>query len=258
MSMEPRNFPEEKFGGLQGCLVEGDPEQQARQRRVHRRSLLISVLLQVAVLIAVVLLPFFAKTERIALADFTPVPPYKPYHAAPTDPDRPHRPNFPEPCRICFNPNAHPTIDRPSSTPDGDPPDPRFDDSSVAVGVDPNGLNVFDPRARQPRRPDQPPQETNRPHTLRLASIDPAMLRYRVEPVYPALARQIHREGRVEIHAIIGTDGTMQSVQVMIGDPMFYASALAAVQQWIYKPTYLNGQAVQVDTTITVIYSMQH
>jgi protein TonB len=84
------------------------------------------------------------------------------------------------------------------------------------------------------------------------------MLRHRVEPVYPSLARQIHKEGRVEIHAIIGTDGTMQSVQVMTGDPLFYASALEAVQQWIYKPTYLNGQAVQVDTTITVIYSMQH
>ena len=76
--------------------------------------------------------------------------------------------------------------------------------------------------------------------------------------MYPTLAIQIHREGRVEIHAIIGTDGTMQMVQVVGGDPLFYASALEAVQRWEYKPTYLNGQPVQVDTTITVIYTMQH
>jgi outer membrane biosynthesis protein TonB len=47
-------------------------------------------------------------------------------------------------------------------------------------------------------------------------------------------------------------------VQVVSGDPLFVLSALQAVQQWHYKPTYLNGQAMEVDTYITVMYILQH
>jgi protein TonB len=82
------------------------------------------------------------------------------------------------------------------------------------------------------------------------------MLKQRVEPHYPPLAIQIHKEGRVELHAVIDIDGRIRSLQAVGGDPLFYSSAIAAVQQWVYKPTFLNGQPVEVDTTITVIYSM--
>jgi protein TonB len=91
-----------------------------------------------------------------------------------------------------------------------------------------------------------------------VTNLDPAMLIRRVEPVYPALARQIHKEGRVELRAIIGTDGTIQSLQIVTGDPLFELSAKEAVQQWRYRPTILNGQPVEIDTYITVIYTMQH
>jgi len=84
------------------------------------------------------------------------------------------------------------------------------------------------------------------------------MLIRRVEPIYPPLARQMHREGRVELRAIIATDGSIQSLEIVGGDPLFYQSALEAVRQWHYKPTILNGQAVEIDTYITVIYIMQH
>jgi protein TonB len=87
--------------------------------------------------------------------------------------------------------------------------------------------------------------------------IDPAMLIHRVEPVYPTLARQLGRAGRVELRAIIATDGTIQSLQVVSGDPLFYQSVLEAVRQWRYRPTVLNGIAVEIDTFITVIYNMQ-
>ncbi len=84
------------------------------------------------------------------------------------------------------------------------------------------------------------------------------MLIQKVEPVYPPLARQIHREGQVELHALISTDGTIRSLQVVSGDPLFLRSALDAVQQWRYRATVLNGQPVEIDTYITVIYSLQH
>jgi protein TonB len=62
----------------------------------------------------------------------------------------------------------------------------------------------------------------------------------------------------VELHAIIGTDGTIQSLEVLSGDIMFIQSAKEAVLQWRYKPTYLNGQPVEVDTTISVVYTLAH
>jgi len=82
------------------------------------------------------------------------------------------------------------------------------------------------------------------------------MLIHRVEPVYPALARQLGRAGRVELRAVIATDGTIQSLQVVSGDPLFYQSAIDAVRQWRYRPTVLNGEPVEIDTFITVIYNI--
>jgi TonB family protein len=82
------------------------------------------------------------------------------------------------------------------------------------------------------------------------------MLIHRVEPIYPTLPRQTGREGHVELHALIGTDGAVRSLQALEGDPMFYDSALGAVRQWRYKPTLLNGRAVEVDTHITIIYKL--
>jgi len=84
------------------------------------------------------------------------------------------------------------------------------------------------------------------------------MLTDRVEPVYPTLAKQLGRSGRVELRAVISTDGTIQSLQIVSGDPLFYQSALEAVRRWRYKPTMLNGELVEIDTFITVIYTAQH
>jgi TonB family protein len=90
-----------------------------------------------------------------------------------------------------------------------------------------------------------------------MTRLDPAMLTHRVEPVYPTLAKQLGRSGRVELKAVIATDGTIQSLQVASGDPLFYQSAMDAVRQWRYTPTVLNGQPVEIDTYISVIYTMQ-
>jgi TonB family protein len=118
-------------------------------------------------------------------------------------------------------------------------------------------ISLSDPGREGPRREDIETR-VDRPRVLRLTHIDPAMLIHRVEPVYPPLARQTHREGRVELRAIIGTDGTIQSLQIVASDPLFDLSAREAVQQWRYRPTILNGQPVEIDTYITVIYTTEH
>jgi periplasmic protein TonB len=79
-----------------------------------------------------------------------------------------------------------------------------------------------------------------------------------VEPLYPPLARQIRLEGRVELHAIIARDGSVQSLEAISGHPLLIPAALEAVRQWRYRPTILNGQPVEVDTHITVIYTLNH
>ena len=76
MSRVSGQVSNENFDVLKGCLVEGDPEQQMRQRKVRRRSLVLSIALQGAILAAIVLVPLLGKPARIALANVTPVPPY--------------------------------------------------------------------------------------------------------------------------------------------------------------------------------------
>lgn len=88
------------------------------------------------------------------------------------------------------------------------------------------------------------------------APVQQAMLIRRVEPVYPPLGIQLRREGRVELHAIISTDGSIQSLEVITGDPLFIQSALNAVREWRYRPTILDGQPIEVDTHITVVYTL--
>ena len=55
---------------------------------------------------------------------------------------------------------------------------------------------------------------------------------------------------------MIGTDGNMENVRVISGPPELQQSALDAVRQWTYKPYLLNGDAVEVETTINVIYNL--
>ncbi len=79
-----------------------------------------------------------------------------------------------------------------------------------------------------------------------------ALLTHRVEPIYPNFAKQTHREGIVELRATISSDGAVKDVQVISGDPVLAQSARDAVTQWRFRPTLLNGVAVEVITFITV------
>ena len=79
-----------------------------------------------------------------------------------------------------------------------------------------------------------------------------ALLINKVIPTYPVMAVHSGVQGEVKLHAIIATDGTIQSLSVISGHPLLTGAALEAVRQWRYKPYFLNGQAVEVDTYITV------
>lgn len=79
----------------------------------------------------------------------------------------------------------------------------------------------------------------------------------RVQPVYPPQARQMHLEGTVELQANIAESGSISSVKQLSGDRMILGrAAMDAVRQWKYKPYYLNGQPVEVETQITVNFKL--
>jgi TonB family protein len=82
-------------------------------------------------------------------------------------------------------------------------------------------------------------------------------LMYRVDPVYPDIAKKAHVQGVVVLRAVIAKDGTVKDLQYISGAPMLVVSAIEAVQQWKYKPYMLNGELTEVETTITVNYSFE-
>lgn len=78
------------------------------------------------------------------------------------------------------------------------------------------------------------------------------MLIHRIEPQYPAIAKIARVSGTVELRAIIGRDGSVSSIEVLIGNPLLARAAVEAARQWRYRPTILDGEAVEVETRITV------
>jgi len=87
---------------------------------------------------------------------------------------------------------------------------------------------------------------------LRFSHLSEALLVRKVHPVYPRTAIITRTVGAVQLHAIIARDGSIQSLNVMSGNPILAQAALDAVRQWRYKPYMLNDEAVEVETFITV------
>jgi len=95
------------------------------------------------------------------------------------------------------------------------------------------------------------------PQRVRISQgVTRGLLIQKVEPQYPTLARSARVQGDVVLSAIIDTSGQITNLQLVSGHPMLVPAAIAAVTQWRYKPYLLNGQPVEVETTITVIFSL--
>ena len=95
------------------------------------------------------------------------------------------------------------------------------------------------------------------PTRIRISGgVTKGLLIQRTEPTYPTLARAARVQGDVILSAVIDTNGQIQNLQLVSGHPMLVPAAIAAVKQWRYKPYLLNGQPVEVETTITVIFTL--
>ena len=86
--------------------------------------------------------------------------------------------------------------------------------------------------------------------------VQAAKLLTQPKPVYPPLARAARISGSVHLEAIIGRDGTIRNLQLKGGPPLLVAAALDAVRRWVYQPTLLNGEPVEVFTEIEVNFTL--
>jgi protein TonB len=82
------------------------------------------------------------------------------------------------------------------------------------------------------------------------------LLVHKVEPLYPKIALAARITGVVQLHAIIGKDGNIKELQAISGPPLLIPSAIDAVKQWHYRPYLLNGEAVEVETSVTVTFQL--
>jgi len=109
-----------------------------------------------------------------------------------------------------------------------------------------NGIRAFVP---------QPPPTTSAvpPRVSRMME---GNLIYRVQPQYPALARQARVQGIVVLRAMISREGRIENLQVVSGPPLLVKSAIDAVLQWRYRPYYLNNEPVEVETQVTLTFTL--
>jgi protein TonB len=138
-----------------------------------------------------------------------------------------------------------------SSTPDPAPSSPiAMLDSGSASGT-PGGLGTAFQSSPAPRvvHPAAAP--------LRISSgVAASSILAQTLPVYPAIAKAAHVEGTVVLAASISKTGTVVNLRVVAGPPMLQQAALDAVQAWRYRPYTLNGDPVEVETTINVVFTM--
>jgi len=104
--------------------------------------------------------------------------------------------------------------------------------------------------------PPPPPKPVNTAPVRVGGNVAAANLIQQVPPVYPPIAKTAHISGTVVLHAIISKDGTIDQLEYQSGPPLLMKAAMDAVKQWRYRPTMLNGEPVDVDTTISVIFTL--
>ncbi len=105
--------------------------------------------------------------------------------------------------------------------------------------------------------PPPPPPKPVTPQRIRVGgNVEAAKLERQIQPIYPQIAKTAHIQGTVVLHAVIAKDGSIQELTYVTGPALLMRSAMDAVRQWHYAPTELNGQPVEVDTTIQVVYTL--
>jgi protein TonB len=138
------------------------------------------------------------------------------------------------------------------------------DDGAPAFGSGPyisgprsgdlHGLPGLFEGGTQPILPAAPPATIA--HPLQISHMNEGNLVRKVQPTYPALARSARIQGTVLLQAVISRQGKIENLSVLRGHPMLVPAAIDAVRQWRYRPYILNDEPVEVETQITVNFTL--
>jgi len=129
--------------------------------------------------------------------------------------------------------------------------------ASAGIAALPTGLSALPEFAGPPATPAKPEVVKLPEAPISVSSgVQSAKLLKQVVPMYPLPARQLRISGTVHLLGIIAKDGNIQKLQVLSGHPMLRKAALDAVSLWVYRPTILNGQPVEVEAPIDVIFTL--
>jgi periplasmic protein TonB len=137
------------------------------------------------------------------------------------------------------------------------PADPFAPSGRDGAGGDPNGIPTVllgPTTGTPPPLPPAPPTHARPP--MRISHFEPGDLLVRVQPQYPIAAKLAHVQGPVVLQALIGRDGAIERLRLVSGHPMLADAALAAVRQWRFRPYVLNNEAIEVETQITVNFTL--
>lgn len=243
--------------GLSRCLVEGDPTSASPSRRTRRKAFGASLAIESLLVVLLFITPLLTGVAQPQIHQLPDLTFFGPWHqhsplrqgAAPTVAHS----------AALANPFLHFTQIRPISNirPANGPEDvPTVDFEGIS------GLGLGSGDAVASLQPVEPPHFVPPPprekHPVKLSEgVVAAQLVSRVEPRYPPLALEMRLSGTMVLRAIISRDGRIESLEVVSGSPFFAQTALDAVRQWRYRPTLLDGEPVEVETTITVEFKLR-
>ena len=236
-------MPRDLFGDV------SDPSVRVGSRKWY--TVPLSLFVHTVVLLLVVVIPLVATG---ALPDPRRIPEVFTI-IEPELPEMPPVRRAPETVRPPSDPNAAPTHIPDAITPE--PPDlpGGFEKDGPDIGFVPGGRPLDDtPDTIAP--PPAPPKKSQEPVRPGGLIRPPERVDY-VAPVYSVIAREARIEGVVIIEATIGIDGRVMNARILRSVPLLDESALAAVRQWTYRPTTLNGVPVPVIMTVTVNFTLQ-
>jgi TonB family protein len=248
---------------LANCLVENDAKDAAPAKRLRRESFVLSILIQGALLATLLIIPIFTPGVISPRYSLMPMSPYhggthlaNTVHASPQPAHEARSVLNPvvlyQPIRIPEHITNSREANAATATNDA-PAIGNGEGNASGPGVDFGmGNSVLTPTVAPP----SPPEPVKPVHVS--AGVEEARLITRIEPVYPPGAIALHMWGTVLLRAIISTDGTARRLDVVTGNPILARAAVAAVGQWRYRPTLLDGRAVEVETDITVIFELTH
>ncbi|HVA72504.1 MAG TPA: TonB family protein [Candidatus Limnocylindrales bacterium] len=243
---------------LNSCLIDGDVEAKNRAKHQRERALGAALVVEAALLIGLALWPMLTPGSALEEILILPRVPYQGSEAekrpAAQQVSRVARPLQND--RVLFQPpRIPPKIEKSISVTTQNVAPPVFGESGPGDSSDTfgtpdgigNGAAII-----------VPPKPRSVPRMIRRSEgVQSGMLVHRVDPRYPRLAARARISGTVELRAIIGRDGGVRSVEVLSGSPLLTRAAVAAVREWRYRPTLLNGRAVEVETCVTVRFILE-